>query len=462
MPYKLVRELKPTGELIESHKLICTLVEGNHNKFWNTSLYDTGDVHREWGRLRTDSNGNLVVHDSATGTQQCGSVDVGRVEMTKEMNKKIRGKNVTNKDGDKVRESYTEVNTVDTAGAADASNVRGGQLKTAAAEDIGGCAEVQKLVEFLVEANVHQIEQFTALRRNSSGLFATPLGVVDLASIQKARTALDNISKFVGKKDWESTESKIAVGEYLTLIPHDVGHKLRPRILFPDLKKLEAENDILDALEASYQAVMTAPVDDDGDKVERKRLFEVKLALAPTADYKRVKRLYEKTSNRMHAASRLGVKKVWTVEIPTARKKFNAKQAKLMGEVWELWHGTKASNLLSILKGGLVVPPSHSGHVTGRLFGNGIYASDQSTKALNYAMGAAPGQSRYRVNRWFMFLCNMAMGEIGMAKRTFGRYPMKGCDSTFAKGGTGFLRNNEMIAHSTDQVDLTYLVEFEG
>jgi poly [ADP-ribose] polymerase len=82
--------------------------------------------------------------------------------------------------------------------------------------------------------------------------------------------------------------------------------------------------------------------------------------------------------------------------------------------------------------------------VTGRLYGDGIYASDISTKALGYAYGYWSGR---RDDNCFMFLLDMAMGDYYLPKRsnyTSTRYPASGYDSTFAKEGTGIM-NNEMI-----------------
>jgi len=444
----MIKDVAPTGKVIESHKLIMVNADGNNNKYWNVFLHDSGDVFKQWGRVRTDADGSLKTTGSQSGLFQCGDIDSGRRKMESEM----RGK---------FNKGYEEVRVVDSPGAI--PSVSNGSLKQAAKEDIGGCPEVQKLIEFLVQVNVHQIEQYTSLRRNASGLFGTPFGVIDLEVIKEARTVLDEIAPFVMNKDWDSSSAKDTMTKFLRLIPHDMGARIDLSSVFANEKKLEAESDILDALEASYQAVMTAPVDDDKDATPRSKIFDVTLAKASVSRFNRVKKMFNSTKKSMHAASRLKVSKVWTVDMPTLKAKFDKKQAKLNGEVWELWHGTKASNLLSILKGGLIIPSSHSSHVTGRLFGNGVYASDQATKALNYAMGAAPGQSRTGLKRYFMFLCDMAMGKVGTVTSRSGRFPMPGCDSTFAKGGNrGLVYNNEMIVYSTDQVNLTHLVEFEG
>ena len=120
----------------------------------------------------------------------------------------------------------------------------------------------------------------------------------------------------------------------------------------------------------------------------------------------------------------------------------------------KLWHGTKASNLLSILRQGLVIPPSHSPHCTGRMYGNGLYFSNVSTKALNYAttFWGRGGDTR----RTFMFLADVAMGRYHLG----GRGPFSGYDSVWAKGGTNVI-NDEQIVYKLSQANLIYLVEFK-
>jgi poly [ADP-ribose] polymerase 2/3/4 len=91
------------------------------------------------------------------------------------------------------------------------------------------------------------------------------------------------------------------------------------------------------------------------------------------------------------------------------------------------------------------------------MYGDGLYFSDQSTKALNYSHGYWGGSQD---NKCFMFLADVAMGKEHLASRGFGAsYPVAGYDSTFAKGGTAVM-NNEMIVYKTAQAKLKYLVEF--
>ena len=138
-----------------------------------------------------------------------------------------------------------------------------------------------------------------------------------------------------------------------------------------------------------------------------------------------------------------------------------AEEGAKFGNVMELWHGTKTGNLLSLLKSGFVIPPASSSHCTRRVFGNGVYFSDQSTKSLNYAGGWAPGQKSggYDGNA-FMFLNDVAMGNSYTPQSSMGSFPKAGYDSTFAKARISGVANNEMVVYSTKQINPKYLVQF--
>ena len=160
----------------------------------------------------------------------------------------------------------------------------------------------------------------------------------------------------------------------------------------------------------------------------------------------------------MHTSYNLRVKNVYSVTIGNMKNAWDNDGAQ-MSNIKELWHGTRAANLLSILKGGLIIPKSSAGHVTGRLFGDGLYFSDQSTKSLNYSQGYWSGS---RDNHCFMFLANVAMGKEYIPNGHGGPWPRKGYDSTYAIGGKSGVMNNEMIVYRTSQCNLKYLVEFDS
>jgi poly [ADP-ribose] polymerase len=234
---------------------------------------------------------------------------------------------------------------------------------------------------------------------------------------------------------------------------------MSPQDILPNIAKCQQENALLDGLEASF-AGLSKPKKKTSKKkaAAQPKVFDVKLT---EVDDKKViswvRNLYQKTRKAMHVSNNLSIKTVYTVEIATMKAAFDAHGAK-MKDIRKLWHGTQASNVLSILRQGLIIPKSSSAHCTGRMYGDGIYASSISTKALNYATSFWGGSGS---NRTFMFLLDMAMGNYHLAGSGWGSYPVRGTDSTWAKGGRSGVINDEMIVYRLDQCNLTHLVEFE-
>lgn len=76
-----------------------------------------------------------------------------------------------------------------------------------------------------------------------------------------------------------------------------------------------------------------------------------------------------------------------------------------------LWHGTKAENLLSILKVGLITSPPHA-HITGNLYGEGIYFSDTFEKSRGYCHPSAG-------NNYYALLCEAALGDVHNGNSTY-------------------------------------------
>jgi poly [ADP-ribose] polymerase len=215
------------------------------------------------------------------------------------------------------------------------------------------------------------------------------------------------------------------------------------------------QNGILDSLQASLDMVLNAPENaEEARKAVVPKLFEAKLTLVEDVfEIERIRRKYRETRQNMHVCNHLDVKRVFKVELPAMAKAFE-EGGKQIGGVQELWHGTRAGNLLSILKSGFVIPPSNAPHCTGRLFGNGVYFANSSTKSLNYAYGYWGGGGRDE--NCFMFLADVAMGKYYVPK--YGEnLPKAGFDSTWAKRNESGVQNDELIVYHTKQVCPRYL-----
>jgi len=418
--------------ILEEAKYIMSNIQNNNNKFWYIELNDDRTVVTRNGRV-----GNKGVSRSKSFHSSFSAQDF--------FDKKCI---------EKERKGYVELNVVDKKvetpiSISNIKNIARKQIKT-------NNNIVKDLIDYFSKVNAHNIFSATGGKikyNTSTGSFSTPLGIVTLKNILEANRLLGSISHKVSDNEYD-LELEHLTNNYMMLIPMNVGmRRVDVSSLWDTLASVQYQKNIVDSLYASLTQVTSIEVDED------EVIFDVKLNVVndPTI-IDEIKRLYNNNKNKKHSSSRLKVKKVYSVRIGSAQKEFINYGMKV-GNVKKLWHGTKASNVLSILKQGLVVPRASSSHCTGRMYGDGLYFSDQSTKALNYSTGYWDG---VRDDNCFMFLCSVALGKqyTPTGSRYGVSYPKMGYDSTFAKAGLSGVLNNEMIVYKTSQCNLEYLVEF--
>jgi len=417
--------------------------ENNNNKFWEASL-EPGGVRCKWGRVGTKGQEKFYPGESL-----------------RHMESRIR---------EKTGKGYKEVALLEQRGGASASALDNYALSKVAEEQIAqGDQGLASLVKRLAEANRHEIVQATGgqITFNADGYAQTALGVVQRKSVLEARAQLTAISQELSAGRLNGDRSMKAISAYLQLIPQKVGARRGwHEAVFGTAELIEAQYDLLDKLEQSIEQaekVVEAMMAESTEKARSQSVFEVKVSLVTDeAVIKRIKRLYQNGVNRMHVSRELRIKNIYTIDIPSMREAFEADGAKL-GGIEELWHGTRIFNVLSILKSGLVIPRSTDGHVCGRMFGDGLYFSDQSTKSANYSAGYWDPTARHNGpdRNCFMFLADVAMGRAYLPERKI-RYAPSGFDSVFAKAGVcQDIRNNEMIVYRLGQANLKYLIELE-
>lgn len=412
----------------------------NSNKVWIGTAYTDGRFETRYGRVREGARLAETVKQLDSEFEAARRLEAKREE--------------------KLRKGYldSEVFTGEKELTADAADLK--DLPALAAAQIAGCDDTTTLdlVKYLADVNIHHITHASSIKYDASrATFSTPLGVLTPGAISRARQILADIHRLNQKYPNYPPERARRIRDYFQLVPRDFGVKIPPvEKLLPTQKYIRQENALLDALDAAIR-------DESGGDAEK--IFRCRLTKLPhwtdegKAKFRELRALFEKTRNAGHTSSALKLVRVYEVEIEDMKKNFDEAAARLGNVRQDLWHGTRASNLLSILKNGLVVPPSSAQHCTGRMFGNGIYTSLQSTKALNYATGFwnSSGAARQRT---FMFLCEAALGRMGKPTGSVSNFPMKGCDSTWVEPGTAGVINHECVVYDTAQINLRYLCEF--
>lgn len=432
------------AKIAKQYKMNYFDPEENSNKVWIGIAYEDGLFETQFGRVRDGKK--LAIKQKQLGSQQ-----QAERELEKKRNEKLRkGYKDTVVVGNDVQTTINKQNTH--------------ELSKIAAEQIGGAAEdsvTSELIKYLAEVNIHHITHVTSIKYNSaSATFSTPLGTLTPDAVSQARDLLNEIKVFNEAENFADSARAKFVREYFQLVPKDFGVKIPPvSDLLANDEQFETEVAVLEALETALEI--------DPNKKTKPKFFQCRLIRVPhytdegRNTFRQVRRLYGKTRNTKHhpLTANLKLTRLYEVEIESMKANFEQKSQQIGNVQQNLWHGTRASNLLSILKNGLIIPPSNAAHCTGRMFGNGIYTSLQSTKALNYATNFW-NQSGMTNQRTFMFLCEAALGKKLKPKMWTMSFPAKGYDSTWVEPGTSNVLNHECIVYDTHQINLKYLAEF--
>jgi poly [ADP-ribose] polymerase 2/3/4 len=315
--------------------------------------------------------------------------------------------------------------------------------------------DVSRLLQQFAQENIHKITSSTSLSFTSSGL-ETALGPVTESHIARARdelTALQGLLKSTGTGlDKANKEVKLLNNKYLSLIPHSFGRKIKEEDWIVDDSKLIEEFDLLDQLEAAVKLGLKS---DGKEEEELKGLDTDMVALADKTEHSKLISAVEST--RKHSnLSHWKIKGIYSVKINKERQRFEEK-GKPMGNLMDFFHGTQNGNLLSILLNGLIIPPHNASYCTGRMFGNGIYGADSSTKSLNYSVGYWSGK-RNKFDNVFLLRVKFAMGKTHEPTTTVSRVPA-GYHSVAAYANKTRLMNNEFIVYSLPQCTITHLIE---
>lgn len=421
---------------VKTVMMVKTKAADNNNKFYEVNLYSDGSVVGRNGRVGTD--GVL---------QRKGNI--GESGWEKLVAEKKKG-------------GYREVEiaTVVVDSASGKAAVKESLADIAKRDITNNNPVLNDLIDSLTAQNRFQLLNATGGQIDIvDGVVKTPVGPVTINAVTNARGKLVVLQDLVNHHDLGNAYVE-ALEDYLTFVPQKIAHKRGwDQNFFSEFTTFNKQNDLLDQLENSI-ASYKPPVPTDAGDVPQQRIFGYSMeVLDDRAIFARIQKFYNDNVNRGHACAHLKLKRVYVLKNDAKHSEYKAVAARL-GNERQLWHGTRAHNVLSILKGGLIIPTSTGGYtITGRMFGDGIYFSDQSSKSLNYAYGYWGGGQRQ--NNCYMLLADVAMGKSYTPSGPTGRLPA-GYDSMYAVGGRSGVQNNEMIVYKLSQAHLAYLCEFDA
>ena len=433
--------------------LVLVDTKANSNKFYRLELDQNGRVSKTYGRVGADG---------VTNYENTGDSGFQKILEAKK------------------RKGYKEVDVADATPQPSGLRLDRSRLATVArtglvSEDAANDTLVADLIERIIKVNAHDILESSGglMKVDLNGRIQTPVGLVTLRSISEAARILDRLEHATG------TDHDALLEQYLTFVPQKVGRNRGWQDdFFGTHNPIANQRDFLQQLrdsvtffDAQAEAAATTPVDED---VKADAGFKYRIRSVPTGGdvFQRIQRKFEESKNEHHSASRLKLKRVFEL-IDEPGAEVYAGLAKTLGNEQQLWHGTRAANLLSILRKGLYVPPtSGSGiQIAGRMFGDGVYLSNQSSKSLMYSTGFWTRGSRE--TNCFMLLNDVAMGheyrpgqgfdpQAARKARTTKSADGKPFHSINVRAGHGGVRNHEAIVWNVDQVRVRYLCEFDA
>jgi poly [ADP-ribose] polymerase len=416
--------------------LLMNNAEGNNNKFYEMKLEDDDGVVIRYGRV------------GASGVTEHKGYGEATFEKVK---------------NSKTKKGYREVEVVVSEGGSAPASSKGGNLAEIAKRDIAnGNTSLHALLDRLAQINRFQLLAASGGQIDIvDGEVKTALGVlIPLSSIDRAKILLSELGGYVNASDLGSSYVN-TLQDYLTLVPQKLSHKRGwDKTFFSEFTTFQNQHDLLEQLENSVKN--SKPIVRDETSEEKiERLFGYSLeTVADSSVFDKINKFYNATSQHKHISSNKKLINIYKLVNDDKSASFNEKSNKIGNEMM-LWHGTRSANILSILKNGLIIPPTTGGGYTiaGRLFGNGVYFSDQSTKSLNYSVGYW-GKDGVASGSVFMINATVAMGKYYTPTGPIQRRPTS-YDSIYAVGGKSGVINNEMIVDDLNQFRLDYLCEFD-
>ena len=426
----------------KSTTLILVDSKANSNKFYRLELDASGLLTKTFGRV------------GASGQVSTDHSGLAGFERTLH---------------EKKRKGYREVDVAESTPAATSRTVDNSRLHTVAKTGlVSGKAKenaaVNDLIERIVQANAHDILESSGgmIKVDTTGRVKTPVGLVTSSSIGQATVLLDRLEHV------RAQDRTPLLEQYLTLVPQKVGSRAgwadrffdSPNVFAYQRDFLTQLRDSVSFYEAQLKTQAQAPADSAADIGFK---YKIKAVADGGAVFKRIQAFYESSKNGNHNTYGMKLRRVYELVDAVGAKKYAEVAAEIRNEQ-EMWHGTRAANLLSILRTGLYVPPTSGTNIViaGRMFGDGVYLSNQSTKSLQYAGSGGRGTA-------FMLLNDVAMGSEfrpdtwsnagRLARTTLNKFG-KPFNSINVKAGTAGVRNHEAIVWNVDQIRCKHLVEF--
>lgn len=430
--------------ILEKKSLNYLDARANSNKYYTIELHEANGRYRiftDYGRL------------GRNGTKQVRETNYYQ-EAINEFDRILKSK---------LRKGYCEVELAQsTTGSQKAKElVDATEIKVVQKPVINHKSQLEPAIQTFVQQIFAEAGQKlnTLVKGKAASDGSSPLGKLSIRQIEKGRTILQEIAYIISRLNGQVSVSDVLdlSSEYYAHIPKVFGTFVTPeRVAIRTPEKISEEMDILKFYEDSLRMGSVIYDTSNIDKQYESLNSDIGL-LDPNSDkYRQIVDYVRRTESRYHDVTLL-VKQIFTVNQKKAPKFDNS-----MGNVQELFHGTRSANMPGILSSHLKLPNQLRGvHITGAMFGPGLYFANQSTKSTQYSCSRFGGTAN-KFPTAFIFLADVALGKV--KKEEYAKYYLKapaGYHSVMGVKGRSLL-HDEFIIYREAQQRLRYIIEFEA
>lgn len=327
-----------------------------------------------------------------------------------------------------------------------------------------------------------------------------PLGQLTNSQIEKGRDLLNQIKQILISSQDDKKIQQLT-NDFYGEIPHNLGQGSRGQmnhlLLNNTLKIAQKDQDLDDLLNAKSLGVAAASKDVNKQYISLNTKYQHidhsdyefswiqdlmentkaanhyhlgKIILLDAWKMKREKEEEFFLENAEKIASQCGKQTISDI-----MKKLVSSKPKLGKELDELyiksntlplWHGTRSSNLIGIIKNGLLIKPSGA-IINGSAYGDGVYFG-YCSKSVNYTDIQSSYWAKGQNDTAFMFLVDVALGNQKIAPKTNTHHysidNIKPYHSVWAKGGVSGVINDEYICYlpagKQQQFRISHIIKF--
>lgn len=326
--------------------------------------------------------------------------------------------------------------------------------------------KIQNLVKTIFDVDLYN--QFA--KQHSIDTKKLPVGALRKSQIIKARETLIKMKELIDQPDLVDQLTDLC-SQYYTLIPTNL-HKLK---LIDTVDEISNKLNILKDLE--FMSYLSE--NQNRGIYEKYKSLNCTLSHVTDKDTLQLINKYIKLNKGVTHNFNLKLKDVY--EIYKQSNHTNYRRWEQLHNRKLLWHGTPTSNIVGILTSDFQINPSKTTRITGRMFGDGIYFSDTTTKSAGYS-------NNY--GTMYMFICEVALGttyntqnsDSSLNKAISGTHSTLGVGcwqpdasehvildngsilpigKLISNNSGSSLNYNEYIVYNTDQIKMKYLVEIE-